>query len=199
MGGSTNSEVLQILRCGINSVIDGTDMNQYAKEFITNSEYQQLVLEQTEIGWVQLLFGRVARLWRVVGPGDKYTKDGKEWTKLLIREVFKYGLTLWTSRNQMVHGNQGSVSLAAATHTRHMVEQIYTRIASWAPADKKWLFHTHLYTRLREPYGLQVAWLDGVRRVFPEEYREIQTDIGQSNMIGNELEYILHQQSGLAG
>ena len=157
------------------------------------------MLEQTEIGWVHLLLGRVAQQWQVVGPTNGYTKEGKEWTKSLIREVFRYGITLWTSRNQMVHGNQGSVSLAAATHTRKMVENLYHRIGPWAPTDKKWFFHTELNNRLREPYGLQVAWLDGIRRVFPEEYREIQNDLGQYDMIGKELEYILQHQPGLAG
>ena len=199
MGGSTDPVALQVLRCGIGSITDGTDMRQYAQEFLTNSSYQTLVMEQTEIGWVQLLFGRAARKWRVVGPKEGYTKDGLEWTKLLVREILQYGITLWKNRNQMVHGNQGNVSLAAATYTSQMVESLYLRIAPWAPTDTQWLFQTALQDRLREPYGLQVAWIDGIRRVFPEEYREIQGDSGRYDMLSNEIEFILHNQSGLAG
>ena len=100
----------------------------------------------------------------------------------------------------MVHGNHGSFSLASATCTRKMVENLYHRIGPWAPIDtQQWLFHTELHNRLREPYGLQVAWLDGIWQVFPEEYREIQNDLGQYDMIEKELEYILQHQAGLAG
>ncbi len=99
----------------------------------------------------------------------------------------------------MVHGNKGSVSLAAETKARKMIEMVYQRIEPWINQEERWLFHTGLHDKLREPYGLQVAWLDGVRRIFPDEYTEIKKDLGQSNIMGKELEYILGKIAGISG
>lgn len=99
----------------------------------------------------------------------------------------------------MVHGSNGGVSLAAETKARKMIEMVYQRIEPWITQEERWLFHTRIHDKLREPYGLQVAWLDGVRRIYPDQYTEIRKELGQSDIIGTELEYLLGKKAGLLG
>ncbi len=98
----------------------------------------------------------------------------------------------------MVHGSQGSVSLAAETKASTMIEMVYQWIAPWIKHEEKWLFSTGLQDKLRDPYGLKVAWLEGVRRIFPDEYTEINHELGQSDIIGQELAYILGKKAGIS-
>ena len=61
MCGSTDPEALLILKRGLCSITNGTDMKQYSNEFLADSELQKLVIDQTEIGWEHLLYGRLTR------------------------------------------------------------------------------------------------------------------------------------------
>ena len=61
------------------------------------------------------------------------------------------------------------------------------------------MFFTPLPEKLEEPFGLLISWLDGVKNVFPTEYKEIRARIGTVDPLGKEINYILAQKVGQTG
>ncbi len=79
---------------------------------------------------------------------------------------------------------------------RALVDAIYTDIAPWAPEKTRWMFKTARTDKLKEHYGLLVAWADSIRKVFPEKYKEVHSSICTNDVLGRELEYALARKAG---
>lgn len=74
-----------------------------------------------------------------------------------------------------------------------MIEQTYLEIGTSVSPEHKWLFHTPLPERLTETYLQQIAWLDGVRRVYPDKYKSVRGTLRSERLEQQELEYVKKQ------
>ncbi len=187
------------MRVGISSVNNGLDMTVYSNEFLTEDSHRKLAIEQIRIGWDNFLQDRVTIRWRLIGPAENYTQPASEWSKGFVKAVVQYGMNLWVLRNQLVHGNPGDISLAEQTKAKIRVENLYLGIAPWVPEDRQWLFHTPLERKLDKPCALHMAWIDSIKQVFPAKYKEIHTEVSQTDIISQKLEYNLAQKTGQTG
>mmetsp|Transcript_11344 Transcript_11344/g.16326 ORF Transcript_11344/g.16326 Transcript_11344/m.16326 type:complete len:119 (-) Transcript_11344:89-445(-) len=66
-------------------------------------------VDQTSLGWGQMLHGRLSKLW-----GDAYVQDFAgcdtkathlRWTKGVIKALWKLAFVLWEHRNNVLHGS----------------------------------------------------------------------------------------------
>ena len=199
LSNGTDFDVLQLIRVGLESLAGSFSVKEYQDEFVTDSNLSLLVQEQTEIGWDQFAMGRVSKQWRLQGPSVEFPKDSREWVKRLVRETLALSIILWKFRNKLVHGPHGIASDIEDQKLKELVEQCYVDIAPWAPPAKQWVFEDPLETKLIEPYHLRIAWVDGIRKIFPEEYRRIQATLRQNDILGSDLERALAQRVGQTG
>ena len=102
-------------------------------------------------------------------------------------------MELWKTRNILVHGNDGEVSKLEIERVHELVEKMYEDVAPVAEKSQQWIFHCPKEERLRDSYSLKVAWLDGVRRMFPEKYRETIDGIRGAELTQLEEEYVKAQ------
>ena len=68
------------------------------------------MIDQETIRWEHLALGRMAKSWTEVGPMKDSKVTSKEWARQTVAVSIHYGLTLWNSRNVIIHGSGGGVS-----------------------------------------------------------------------------------------
>ncbi len=134
---------------------------------------------QELIGWDQVFLGRIAENWeqlgRNVSGGDTQQKSWV-WTKQVIRVVWKYGLTLWQSRNSMVHGIDGSVSALDHTRTLELIKVMYRDVLPEVQFTRQEIFPLSESDMLEQTHQSQVAWLAKLRFLFPDKYRALELE-----------------------
>ena len=156
-------------------------------------DLQTAYTKQVEIGWQQVFYGRIAQTWEhLLSTYGRSDNDPHQyfWTGRMIRIFWKYGLDLWTTRNTFIHGPPGEISRMAVHRTRLMVQELYQQLL---PQMQDWelvLFALTEKENLAQPYHSQNAWLESIRMLFPEKYKQIEMDaVGKLQSIG-ELETI---------
>jgi hypothetical protein len=114
--------------------------------------YYDLIQEQEEIGWKQLLLGRYGITWDRCQRRyleNKYQKNitgEPKWIRNIIRETWRYQKARWKSRNEELHGTTTGKSSSAATKLA-----LYTRIKA---------LYSHEMTLLvqdRTPFNIEIA------------------------------------------
>lgn len=167
----TNPDVYSALVAGLGS-IGGEGVRRYAAEFVTNRLLEEAFKEQEEIGWDNLARGRIARSWKCIGTTEEGSMEDTQWASKVTKMALDCRLKLWTHRNHMVHGNEAGISKMEIRKMRQTVTILYEELLPAVKAENRWLFDRPKESRSQEPYGLQVAWVDSVRQIYPEEFRD---------------------------
>ena len=193
----TAPETVEALQAGINSVMGHTDIEVYRKEFAPTQLISNITQEQLLIGWDQLLVGRMASRWKEVGPCDEYSATPDVWAAKIVTALIDFGIGLWKRRNQVIHGVGGGPSKLEVWKTEEMIHTLYDNVEIQRHPLHNWLFADPRETKLKEPYSVQVAWVDSIRRLFPDQYRELRTNLGTMELTFSELEYTKEMSTGI--
>ncbi len=100
---------------------------------------------QTDIGWEQVLHGRIAKSWkRVVTTQDTDRGDdfSDPWVRKMIRLNWKFGMDIWTFRNELIHGTDGPALRTEGTHTKELIKDLYRYIRPRVERGRDALFPT---------------------------------------------------------
>ena len=95
--------------------------------------FQTAFQARIDIGWDQLLFGRIAHHWDKLAqysPGPAIEPRPGVWTTRAIRLVWQFGLEMWTICNQIVHGTMGGTSILEQERVSSLVSLIYRDLPS---------------------------------------------------------------------
>ena len=169
---ATNPEVSSALVAGLGS-IGGDGAQIYAQEFITNRLVDSAFTAQQEIGWDNFARGRIALAWQGIGSNhDGHTED-TQWAEKVTKLVMDYGMKLWTHRNTLVHGNDAGISKMEIRKARQIIILLYEELLPDLRVEHRWLFTRSQELRLEDPYRLQVAWIECVKKILPDECREL--------------------------
>ena len=168
----TEDQVSTAIEAGIGGLGRETS-GIYHDQFTTDSSVKKAFIEQDLIGWNHFVYGRIATLWAEVGPLNEKGKNDKTWAGRVARAVIDYGLALWRQRNTLVHGNDGGVSKQEIRKMLTTITTIYEELQPNVQPACRWYFRVSLESRIKEPYSVQVAWLDSIRQLCPERYTEI--------------------------
>ena len=145
--------------------------------------------EQNLIGWSHFLQGRISRAWKIIGPNESYKKYESHWASTVACHCITVGLRLWTERNRLIHGNDGETSKLEVAKTDEFVKLLYTELFPNTHPSHSWLFSTSLEDRIQESYPAKVAWLDSVRRLYPEKCKEYRAIVGAKSFSRKDIEY----------
>lgn len=136
----------------------------------------QAYSEQENIGWIQVLYGRLSTKWERCFSElvDENQIIQHRRTRQLIQQSWTYGLDVWTLRNELVHGSEGQVSKLDQLRVAELIKVLYRelrpRIDSY---QQKQLFPYTEPEMLHHPYHSQIAWTEQLRFLYPEMYIEI--------------------------
>ena len=174
---------------GVRSITRKESAEIYSREFVCSQKLREAMDEQLQIGWSHFLQGRISSKWKEVGPNEAYKKGGEEWSTTVVGYCITIGLRLWTERNRLIHGNDGETSKLEIAKTNEYVKLIYSELYPNIHPSHRWLFSTSLDNRIQESYAAKVAWLDSVRRLYPEQSKEYRSIVDAKSFRRQDIEY----------
>ncbi len=172
----TNKQVSDAIEVATRQ-LGGSSLQIYSTEFVTSTHISHAITAQSDIGWEHFLLGRLAREWREIGPREDQQMEPLEWASKIASYTIDYSLALWRNRNQQIHGTDGGISRAEENRTVEMIRLIFEQIGPNIRLSHKWLFQKRLEDKLTEPYHVQIAWIDSVRRLYPEQFQTLRDTV----------------------
>ena len=64
--------------------------------------------------------------------------------------------------------------------TEATITAVYEQIFPVSNPLHRWLFSGSQESKLKELYAVQIAWLDGIQKFYPEQYRNLYIPMGQA-------------------
>ena len=153
---------------------------------------QQVYKEQTDIGWTQVLFGRLSKKWAEANAQLKGQREDDKpyWSTRTINLCWNFGLEVWKARNSLVHKKKGGVSKLIYTENQKLIQALYERMKPQVAAQEGGIFEIPLADRLNSTYTVQTAWLECVQQLHQEQYHAIAQEIRGKAQTESELELI---------
>ena len=183
------------MEVGIHS-LGGQSTDTYRTEFVTERGVSAAMGEQEVIGWDHFALGRISQTWQNVGPNEEYAKDKSQWANELTHLVLRYGLALWTHRNNVVQRNDGGISKMEIRRAQALIEAIYDEILPAVQGAHAWLFSSSSQKKLEENYSVQIAWIDSIRQLYPEQCCVLSNRVGRHLLEPAELERTKTHRTG---
>ena len=133
--------------------------------------------EQDDIGWDQILKGRLSKSWEVVAQrkveGSRHS-GSYTWIRRMIRLGWRYGMDMWLARNELVHGPDGQTSSMELKRTIELIKAVYRELLSTVTYRRHEVFRLGEDDMLRQTYQSQIAWLEQLKFLYKERYIEIE-------------------------
>ena len=159
---STDPAFAAVFQAGLNTVL-GLPQPDARTKTEWPTELRQAYDMQTNIGWTQVLYGRLSVKWDSLATYQGRLGDDQDqfrWTSKVIRLCWQFGLDLWAIRNQMVHGNKGGPSLTEQNRVMATIKVMYRDMKNRVTYKVEELFNKSETDMLHLPYASQVAWLE---------------------------------------
>ena len=187
-------DVAKAIAVGVRSIGNSHSAGLYQREFVVSADIAQAMEDQDQIGWDHFMMSRMARKWSAIGPNESYSDRRKIWETKIAHYALDTGLVLWRRRNQLIHGTQEGVSKLEEAKTLETIQAIYEAIFPNSHPSHRWLFAVPVEAKLADNRTTQIAWIDSIRRLYPQQYKDIKTRIGKMDFRQEHLEYVKSQR-----
>ena len=91
-----------------------------------------------------------------------------------IRLSWKFGLELWTIRNQLIHGTVNGISRVEIERVQTQIKSLYRELPHRINQRPVEVFDISEADLLQTGYHNQVAWIGKTQFLYPQETREIE-------------------------
>ena len=137
------------------------------------------VQNQNDIGWYNLLKGRVSKYWkqaqeihyRTMKKDKKFS--GNTWGIQLILELWGYSESIWLHRNDCKYGEGSEVLERQRERNKPIVDKLYEEYDTKLSESDKALFHLPKSERMRRHPKQTKKWIMIVR-VCMKQYKKEQ-------------------------
>lgn len=175
---TTVSGCKEIFLVGIGTVMGrdppmSSDMDSWPREL------REAFDSQTEIGWNHVFYGRLSTQWeKIATRSDNFSNQGRlfVWTRQIIRKFWSFGIDLWQARNMILHGPDQSISKYEKDMLESKVRAMYRDLRPQVKYRSTDIFSIPEDGMLKQPVQNQVAWLERLKFLFPDEYVKIVQD-----------------------
>ena len=174
----THDTILHHMYLGLHSVTE----SHIFEEGPIYSEMERLLkncnVEQTEIGWINVFFGRISKQWGKVNASmmkavGRTAIDPSRWTTRFIREILKITEGIWIERNIEHHGGSNAISLSERDATAKIIQSYYEKLKPLVLPQDQWLFQKSVRRKLSEPYCNRIAWIETISKIYKKEISEL--------------------------
>ena len=157
-----------------------------SKVFVANEVIGNCYQKQCQIGWNQIYLGRFHNEW--VNARDP-NKDTLYISNLpqIIKIMWEYGLKLWGHRNQQLHGGIGGVSKIIFDRVQRVAAAAADVLKNDISYDHRWILSQPAPNNDQQGYSNTIAWLDSVRRLYPEKYKTAREQANVSESLSKEI------------
>ena len=165
-----------VFTAGLNTVFGSSAPAERTKQDWP-SRLQESYDTQEGIGWINVLYGRMAGQWEQMAEYNGAVVHGSDkfvWTGKVIRLSWDFGLDLWKIRNQMVHGNGTGPSLGEQNRVSAIITAMYRDLLPRVTYRTNEIFSKTEVEMQNLPYQSQVAWIERLKFLFPIDFMEIE-------------------------
>ena len=139
--------------------------------------------EQTDLGWGQMLRGRVSSQWGQAFVKETKSSKPKEaqrrWTSRLIKLLWDLAFQLWINRNGILHGptvEEQQEIRQGLLHTRiEEAYQLFANDSSIVAAAAQHLFDQPMEVLLRRQRQYKLCWLRSVDVAIATQLQEVES------------------------
>ena len=157
-----------------------TDLVVYRSEIVMREVVHEAISAQDGIGWRYFRYGRLARSWKKVWSDEELTKGCGDISSKVAALMLNYGLAIRRKQNNIIHGTDGGVSKLEMYETEATITAAYEQIFPVSNPSHRWLFSRSQESKLKEPYAVQIAWLDGIQKLYPEQFKNLYIPMGRA-------------------
>ena len=165
IGDDTDNGRKHVFQVGLETLLGGE--SQPIREKREWPRDLQLAFQaQEEIGWDQVLSGRIAKQWEtqeVHKTKDSSRVPSNRWIRKIIRLSWDYGLEIWKTRNELVHGTEGHISKMEQSQTTMLVRTMYRELRPLIQHRREEIFSVGEKIRLEQNCSSQIAWQQQLR------------------------------------
>jgi hypothetical protein len=156
---------------------DGTEfeLDEESNKYLFNEAHTALLHSQTLIGWDKFVKGYIAKEWGYIQEQyylhskmpkkKKHTKNN--WIQCLLRSLHAYRHSIWTLRNQMVHG--GNTKDQRKFNRKKLLKKVvhfYRRDRHSLPQKEQCIFHLPLHLRKKQGNQQLLLWIQRATLLF---------------------------------
>jgi hypothetical protein len=175
---STRQELIHAIMEGITHGIK--DSQWTAPAVYDNNKINKWITEQNQIGWSQLINGRLAQsLTQAISDilqsqgTESWYLSGEKWTRRLIQTFWDTMLLLWHNRNQILYeGNQVSRQERQRERLNQRVEKCFEDSNTLSAEDRDKLFYMDKKAILKEDPRKILPWLNLTERIIKVNKKE---------------------------
>ena len=171
----TDASFHAVLQEGMHTIMGGTYPTNETKADWPK-ELREAYDGQTEIGWDQILYGRIGKQWdglaQYYPTAHSVAREGV-WAQRAIKLNWQFGLDCWRVRNQLVHGTIDGVSTLERERVVEIIKLLFDKMMPVLPQRYSEYLNQTEEEVLRLPYQSQVAWIGQVQFLLPAQYKEL--------------------------
>lgn len=149
-------------------------------------QHQKGVIEQNEIGWIHIYFGRFStELSRASNnTAANGSKHCTQWSKQLLKTIWNTMLELWRQRNELVHGT--TMETKKSQQRKALIQRVvkcYSMRGTLQLSDQLRLYQKEQEEMmLEDPFTIK-AWVRTVERIIRTNKREATGNQQQKRMM----------------
>ena len=140
--------------------------------------------EQEKIGWHKLRRGFISAKWSQAQCSfakDNATYNQHKWSKILIKQILHISWTMWTFRNETLHGlNKKAINMQHLGNLREQVDLAYTRATELKLYNKNEIAVVFkLPPKKRKKFGIEAteSWLKMASNVLDKAQQRASTKL----------------------
>ena len=190
MGKSTNPEFTAVLLAGLATIVGAESPNESTRSNWSSGVRAAFESQET-IGWEQVLYGRVSKLWDgdVLLHSNNGELSHRKWAPGAINRSWTFGLDMWTVRNQLVHGTTSGVSQIEQHRVKRLICIMQRELVPKIDPGMRESVRRPTTELLSLQYQCQLAWLGKLKFLFPVWYKTLAEQEGLKAETPQECEY----------
>jgi hypothetical protein len=173
-----NSEITNIMEMALIECPANHDWQPTIEN--VSREWRQVVQEQTDIGWLHIIYGRISNRM-ILGMDNHYKTlpinhkkyNGKRWATQLLINIWSMLLRLWKQRNNIIYEASDNANKEANTEKlEKRIRRCYSLQIQLTSSERRKWFDTELDDKLQEETQHLKIWLQMVERLLRISKRE---------------------------
>jgi hypothetical protein len=173
-----NSEITNIMEMALNECPANHDWQPTIEN--VSREWRQGVQEQTDIGWLHIIYGRISNRM-ILGMDNHYKMlpinhkkyNGERWATQLLINIWSTLLRLWKQRNNIIYEASDNANKEANIEKlEKRIRRCYSLQIQLTSSERRKWFDTELDDKLQEETQHLKAWLQMVERLLRISKRE---------------------------
>ena len=148
----------------------GQDGPSHATKMEWPLRLQEAYASQNDIGWKQVLLGRLSIHWEAEAGYQQWTEtapDKYKWSGRVIRFGLDCSLQLWKHRNELVHGTDGQPSKLHRNVLEERIRLWFQEFDNISNGNRTDQCSTRESEVLNMPHTSQLAWVERMKFLYP--------------------------------